>query len=663
MTEQHEMTLSRMSIPGTPERVPAVHPQSTRPQWPGQDAAHMCPTRHSDGEVQSLDDCPDGSPEHTEGAVRPFPEQLDESPGHEGGVVVDPVDDSPDSECTPRPEETEKTTTLRNTDNPLLRKDHDIRSDASIHSGSNSRSSKLSPNQGVFGGATALKQSVYQNLAQREYTVHDFYDETGYVQAIARSEKFSSVTLAVIAFNAIWIGIDTDHNNAETLADADTHFKIGEHFFCTFFCFEWVIRFLAFAKKRDCLRDGWFKFDSVLVGLMVLETWIIPIFSEDGDGLGDASMLRLLRLLRLTRMARLMRSVPELVTLLKGMAAATRSVFSTLVLLVLFMYVFAIVFKQQCAGLPRIEPYFSDIPTAMWNLLIFGTFMDNIGIILHGLGQSSYAMTGLFLLFVLIASFTILNMLIGVLCEVVSSVSHAEREKVVVSFVKQKLFRMLEAADTDNTGTISQEEFQIFLENDEVCAALKELQVDVPNLATLTEVLFAVEEHNDRGVSPLICGDASFKGQSQDVAKTELTFHDLLEKILQLRSTNTSTVTDIVDVRKFIQNNNRKVYARFDDLAIELATLKEDQKHLVDTVASLAKSVDKLLDRSSLPSPQRSHCQHGNRSLRESAGASPIRAPTQSGRKTLSVSPPKQSGRKALSTSPPRRRRLHKVDR
>merc|ERR1719473_1448938 len=68
--------------------------------------------------------------------------------------------------------------------------------------------------------------------------------------------------------------------------------------------------------------------------------------SSDGGSSPTAGLgfLRLLRLLRLSRMARLMRSVPELVTLIKGMVAATRSVFSTLVLLVLFMYVFAIIF-------------------------------------------------------------------------------------------------------------------------------------------------------------------------------------------------------------------------------------------------------------------------------------------------------------------------------
>merc|ERR1719235_3118450 len=111
---------------------------------------------------------------------------------------------------------------------------------------------------------------------------------------------------------------------------------------------------------------------------MIFETWIMPLAmpAGSGGGMGDASMLRLLRLLRLTRMARLFRSVPELLTLLKGMAAATRSVFSTLTLLILFTYVFGIIFKQQAADShPDIIELFGTIPEAMWNLLLAGTLL------------------------------------------------------------------------------------------------------------------------------------------------------------------------------------------------------------------------------------------------------------------------------------------------
>ena len=38
-----------------------------------------------------------------------------------------------------------------------------------------------------------------------------------------------------------------------------------------------MMRFGAFRRKIDCLKDLWFKFDTVLVILMVAETWIIGV--------------------------------------------------------------------------------------------------------------------------------------------------------------------------------------------------------------------------------------------------------------------------------------------------------------------------------------------------------------------------------------------------
>ena len=33
-------------------------------------------------------------------------------------------------------------------------------------------------------------------------------------------------------------------------------------FFCSYYALEWFIRFMAFERKCNCLRDGWFVFDS-----------------------------------------------------------------------------------------------------------------------------------------------------------------------------------------------------------------------------------------------------------------------------------------------------------------------------------------------------------------------------------------------------------------
>merc|ERR1740123_1249566 len=293
----------------------------------------------------------------------------------------------------------------------------------------------------VFIDAAAMKNKVRMALCKPTHNVTDFYKETGWPE---------QVTLSVIAFNAIWIAIDTDLNPAEVIIDADPIFQVAENMFCTFFVFEWAVRFIAFRRKRDGLRDKWFTFDFVLVFTMVLETWvmtIVSIFSAGGanGALGNASILRVARLLRLSRMARmarLLRAMPELMILIKGMVAAMRSVFFTLFLLVIIMYVFAIAFTQVCDETDIGQDKFKTVPQSMYTLLLYGTLLDDVGYLSNKLGKESFILTTMFFFFVLLAALTVMNMLIGVLCEVVSAVAATEREEMLVGFVNRKVRRI-----------------------------------------------------------------------------------------------------------------------------------------------------------------------------------------------------------------------------
>merc|ERR1719174_2276958 len=114
---------------------------------------------------------------------------------------------------------------------------------------------------------------------------------------------------------------------------------------------------------------------------MVLETWAMPFIfliqgGSNGSGaLGNASILRIARLLRLSRMARvarLLRAMPELMILIKGMLSATRSVFFTLCLLMIIMYVFGIAFTQLCKDTDIEDDYFSSVAHSMYSLMMYG---------------------------------------------------------------------------------------------------------------------------------------------------------------------------------------------------------------------------------------------------------------------------------------------------
>merc|ERR1719424_720951 len=102
---------------------------------------------------------------------------------------------------------------------------------------------------------------------------------------------------------------------------------------------------------------------------------LVWAMGSGGEGLGNTSILRLVRLLRLTRMARmvrLLRALPELMILVKGITVAMRSVFFTLCLLFIVIFVFAIVFTMLAVDTGLERSYFGSVPHSMSSLLLRG---------------------------------------------------------------------------------------------------------------------------------------------------------------------------------------------------------------------------------------------------------------------------------------------------
>jgi len=274
-------------------------------------------------------------------------------------------------------------------------------------------------------------------------------------------------------------------------------------------------------------------FDSSLCGLMVGETWVLPLVliavdsSASGrNALGDASLLkgfRMLRLMRMARVIRLLNALPELMVLIKGMRVAFRAVSCTVLLLLMIIYIFAVAFRQLTDDTPIGLETFPSVPTSMKFLLVQGTMPDlyeSIIPIWHY--NDFYAIV--FLVFVLIVTLTIMNMLVGVLVGVVNTVTAVEKEQLMVHFVKSNLLELLKQ---DEDGLISRKEFVDLIQMPLAVRSFELMGVDVMGLVDLADFIFTSEEHT-------------------------LTIGDFFELVMQFRGDNQATVKDIVDLRKCI---------------------------------------------------------------------------------------------------------------
>jgi len=362
---------------------------------------------------------------------------------------------------------------------------------------------------GRTGGASqaAMKRTVIfgadiqtSKLDEEVYDVANFYWEDGCSQAIARSEIFINVTLAVISLNAMYLGVDADNNTAENLLEAPWGFIACEYAFCIFFLFEWTVRFLAFESKNNCLKDGWFKFDTLLMFLMITETWILPsilpVIAQDSAPPPTAP-LRLLRLLRLSRLVRLIRQLPELVVIIKGMLYSIRAVASSLIMACILIYVFAILEHMLLKDEEVVEGHFSTLPLCMWTLLMDGLLLMNtsttLGHIVHQGKFHTTAAVMVFLLFILIAGYTVMNMLIGVILEVVSAVSENQKDESDIKLMKQTILLELKKHD-DGDGMIDEEEMMDLMADPATVETLTSLGIDVPFLQMLQVMSYSTPD-------------------------------------------------------------------------------------------------------------------------------------------------------------------------
>jgi len=382
----------------------------------------------------------------------------------------------------------------------------------------------------VFADAEMMKRNARQKLIKPQHHVADFYHKRGTFQAIAKSRQFDNVTFFFIFVNAIWISIDADYNDALILNDAEPQFIIMENIFCFYFTTEVFIRFMAFKHKRNCMKEAWFVFDFILVLLMVLETWILTLVVAlaGGDGFalgGNLSMIRVVRIvkmLRVSRMARLLRAIPEVVILVKGIGAASRSVIVFCTLWAMIIYVFAVVFKEFTVGQSTGNMQFDSVWIAANTLLLNGVFPMHAEIV-NDVSEAHWSLWLVMMIFLLLASLTLLNMLVGVMVDIITVIATTEKESLVVVHVANQLRQHMVKSGKDIRGTFDRREFEDFIYDAGVVTVAQDCGVDLIALGDTADVIFEDLDKNGETMS----------------------FEVFVNVFLNMRGTNPATVKDV----------------------------------------------------------------------------------------------------------------------
>ncbi|CAJ1359287.1 unnamed protein product [Effrenium voratum] len=328
--------------------------------------------------------------------------------------------------------------------------------------------------------------------------------------------------------------------------------------------------------------------------MMVTETWILPlvflIISPTNNILQNAGVLRVtrvLRVLRTARMVRLVRTMPELMILIKGMMVACRSVFFTLLLLFIITFVFSIAFVEFCRGTPLEDMYFDSLaqsvatltlcllrPVSLLVRIVVCVFLlcesASVGMrklrtleciftdqqhFVRKLTEQSVLHGLLVMLFILLGSMTVMNMLLGILVEAVKAVSAIEQEQLVADFAKRVLWELIDKDDhdeEDDDRMISEEEFTHLLCKPKAVKALSRIGVDASAALANAKLLFE-------------------DGES-------ITFHEFMHAMLTLRLSNTTTVKDIIELRKYVAEEFSEMQTLINELCSFIADTWDDSR-------------------------------------------------------------------------------------
>lgn len=219
---------------------------------------------------------------------------------------------------------------------------------------------------------------------------------------IAENSIFQRTIIVLIVINAILLGLET---SGEVMARAGDFIIALDRMILAVFVVELAIRISA--HGRAFFRDPWSIFDFIVVAIA-----LVPATEH-------FSVLRALRVLRVLRLAT---AVPQMRRVVEALLSAVPGLGSVVAILCLIFYVAAVMATQLFGD--TFPEWFGTIGKSLYSLFQIMTLESwSMGIVRPVMAEYPYAW-GFFVPFILIATFTMLNLFIAVVVNAMQSKYH-----------------------------------------------------------------------------------------------------------------------------------------------------------------------------------------------------------------------------------------------
>eukprot|EP00397_Hematodinium_sp_SG-2012_P020193 GEMP01020791.1.p1 GENE.GEMP01020791.1~~GEMP01020791.1.p1 ORF type:complete len:476 (+),score=112.16 GEMP01020791.1:289-1716(+) len=327
----------------------------------------------------------------------------------------------------------------------------------------------------------------------------------------------------VVFLNMVWIGIELDFgykftNEELLLPPAEKMQKrlkwwLVENFFCILFVWELFLRIRTY--RAHFFFDAFNVVDMGLVMVACLDTYILTFVGQSGN-LRVISALRIVRLIRLVRFVRLLKAFKEIWLIVQTMGNSIRALVWVGLLMFFILYMSAIFLTSyigQNDAVYDVEPedpdtpkfphkiYFGTVPRSMFTLFQVATLDNWCDGIVRRVSEKQIAMAFFFVFFIILTSFGLLNVIVGVIVENTLSVARSQEQSKVKQkelenkVILQELRELFLLSDRDCSGALSLAEFKTSFETDAIRNKFQNLRMP----GTDAEEIFSLLDPMNKG--------------------------------------------------------------------------------------------------------------------------------------------------------------------
>jgi hypothetical protein len=349
----------------------------------------------------------------------------------------------------------------------------------------------------------------------RRKTLHRLY----------KDRRFDVTVSCLIVVQALVLGIEAEENITAAMHETIVASLAAANVFLdVFFAFEITVRMAVERSTFFSSRNRniiWNVMDTFLVLCSIAEA-VGALYQELDSGQADTLQTlrkaRLIRVFRAIRVIRMVRFMKELQTMLQGIKASAKPLLCASMLLLMFMYVFAIGVcfivaeerRDVLSGRKRPGEGFDFLREHYWGVwpTTYTLFLSISGGIdwmdaAAPLIEVSPAMQPAFCMYIVFTLFCVLNIITGVFVENARKDKAGDEQRLIVEHMENRekwygeVHELFEIADDNGNGEIDESEFAAVLKEPHFQALCAEVGLNVEGYAT--KGLFNLFDFDGRG--------------------------------------------------------------------------------------------------------------------------------------------------------------------